>query len=127
MTIGRTWALWADENRGTHWHVGARRWVELHGLPRPAVPVLVEEWTGDARAAEVTHYGWEYADKPGDATMIWPRARGDDTSLSPWMSLDMCFAYGMQAEVDRGRGRMLALRITERTIATNEDPAGGHE
>jgi hypothetical protein len=78
------------------------------------VSVIAEEWRGDVRDPEVTHYGWEYMDKPGSVTMIWPRARGRD-DLTPWLSLNVCFAYGMQAEIDAGKGRMVALRITQRS------------
>lgn len=119
MTVGRTWALYAHASRGTHWHLGAKQWVELHGLDDPIVPVLAEEWLGDARAPEVTHYGWEDTDKPGHVVMIWPRARDDrdrghDPVPTPWMLLGMCFPYGMQVAVDHGDGKMVALRVTER-------------
>lgn len=113
MNPSRTWNLWAYASRSTFWHIGAKRWVELHGLSDPIVPVLVEECTGDVLGSEVTHYGWEYTEKPGSVTMIWPRATNNDR-LKPWMSLEMCFAYGMQAEVDAGKGNMVALRITRR-------------
>ncbi len=110
----QAWDLWATRGRGdTHWHIGERRWVELHGLPDPIVAVRVEAWTGDIRDPEVTHYGWEYTDQPGRITMVYPRTTGEQRL--PWMFLNMRFAYGMQAEIDRGRGRMRALRITERT------------
>jgi len=99
--VNRTWNLWATRSRGTHWHVGAKRWVELHGLPDPIVPVIVEEWTGDVRASEVTHYGWEDADKPDKVTMIWPRARS--ANAAPWMSLMVtvgCSHYASQRPSD---------------------------
>jgi len=110
----RTWNLYAHASRGTYWHIGNKRWVELHGLRDPIVPILVEEWVGDVRDPEVTHYGWEDADKPGKVTMIWPRVSNNDR-LPPWMSLNMCFAYGIQAEIDAGKGKMVALRVTERS------------
>jgi len=118
---GRTWNLHAHASRGTYWHIGTERWVKLHGLTDPVVPVLLEEWLGDPRDPEVTHYGWEYNAKPGSGeynakpgsvTMIYPRAKGERPDLLPWLSLNMCFAYGMQAEIDAGKGKMVALRIT---------------
>ena len=43
-TVGRTWELWAQRHaNGKLWHVGSRRWVELHGSNFPLVPDLVEE------------------------------------------------------------------------------------
>ena len=114
MPIGRTWDFHAHASRGTYWHVGTRRWVELHGLTDPVVAVVAEEWLGDVRDPEVTHYGWEYIDKPGSVTMIWPRSRGRE-DLTPWLLLNMCFTYGMQAEIDACKGRMVALRLTQRS------------
>lgn len=110
--VGRSWNLHACASRGTYWHLSAKRWVELHGLKDPIVPVLAEEWLGEVRDPEVTHYGWEYTDKPGSVTMIWPRAKGR-ADLVPWLSLNMCFAYGMQVEIDAGKGKMVALRVVQ--------------
>lgn len=120
-SIGRTWNLYASSSRSTYWHIGPKRWVELHLLDHPIVPVLVEEWLGDVRDPSVTHYGWESGEivdgKCGVSgiSMIWPRARGGD--CSPWVSLGMCFPYGMQAEIDAGKGKMIALRILAMEVA----------
>jgi hypothetical protein len=124
-TVGRTWQLYAYRyESGTFHHVGAKGWVRLHQLPHPLVPVLVEEILGDPYVPEVTHYGWQYVEgsqyRHGDApTMIQIRAGMDpkDPKRS-MMLLAMCFAYGLDAELERGEGNVVALRITER----KEDP-----
>jgi len=107
--------------RGQLMHIGTRRFVELHDLPDPIVPVLVEEIEGDPKTPEVTHYGWQEFDRPHGADkglpcMIQVRCGSTEQQLQmPWMILNICFPYGMKLEVDHGSGRMLALRITERT------------
>lgn len=108
-TLARTWNLWAHRMPDALWHIGERRWVELHGLTDPLVPVLVEEWLGDQRAAEVTHYGWQGTDKT-DPCMIQIRTGTEN----PMMFLSMCMPYGLQAEIDAGTGKVVALKITER-------------
>ena len=43
-SLGRTWKLWAYRyESGALWHVGERKWVELHQLGHPLVAVLAEE------------------------------------------------------------------------------------
>ena len=107
----RIWQLWACKHRGRLWRLGDQHCVELHGLSHPVVPVIAREATGDPAAPEVTHYGWEYTDRPGKIAMIYPRVTGERCDL--WMFLDMCFAYGMDAEVAAGKGRMVALVVEE--------------
>lgn len=115
MKAIRTWGLWASDNKGTPWHIGDRRWVELHLSSDPIIAVLVEELDCEPADPAVTHYGWRYTDKP-DSTpcMIFPRT--DAPHLKPHMFLDMCFAYGMEVEVNAGKGNMVALRITRREL-----------
>ena len=116
--VGRTWKLWAHRyESGKLWHVGARSWVELHGLAHPIVAVLVEEILGDPYAPEVTHYGWQYAEgsryRHGDVpTMIQVRTGSEPTRAR--MFLDMCFPGGVDASVARGDGSVVAMRSTER-------------
>lgn len=111
MNIIRTWNLWACDNKGTPWHIGARRWVELHFSSDPIIPVLVEELDCDPIDRSVTHYGWRDTGKPDSAPcMIFPRI--DAPHLKPHTFLDMCFQYGMQSAIDAGKGNMVALRIT---------------
>jgi hypothetical protein len=113
-TIGRTWQLWATRREnGALWNVGARPWVKLHGLKDPIVAVFVEEVLGDPYAPEVTHYAWEYHDKPERSPMM-VQIRTGDSPKRAMMFLNMCFAYGVKAAIDRGEGKILALRITER-------------
>jgi len=118
--VGRTWKLWAHRyDSGKLWHVGARKWVELHQLEHPVVAVLVEEVLGDPYADEVTHYAWQYVEgsrcRHGDVpTMIQVRTGNDPTNPKRGrMFLDMCFPYGVDASVACGDGNILALRITE--------------
>ena len=118
---GRTWKLWAYRyENGTYWHIGVRRWVELHQLSRPLVPVLVEEILGDRYAPEVTHYGWQYAEgsryRHGDTpTMIQIRTGSDPTDPKrALMFLNMCFPYGLDAAIAKGDGAVIAMHIAER-------------
>ncbi len=101
-------------------HVGGKRYVELHYLPEPVVPVLVEEMIGDPLAAEVTHYGWDDAGHPRDSpSMIQRRCSPKDSEPArAWMLLDMCFPYGIGAAIRRGEGKMVSLRITRRPDPT---------
>lgn len=95
------WHMWAHRyDNGQLWNLGSRRHVEAHGLTRPILEVDVVEVADDDPTA--THWGWMRTgnDKPD---MIYPRK-----SL-----LDMCFHYGVQAEVDVGKGRVVRLVVTE--------------
>jgi len=119
--VGRSWDLWAYRyERGTFHHVGSRRWVELHQLAHPLIPVLVEEILGDPYAPEITHYGWQYAEgslyRHGDApTMIQVRAGTDPKDpRRSMMLLSMCFPYGLEGALAKGDGAVVAMRITER-------------
>ena len=108
IAVGRTWKLWAHRYEdGKLWHVGARRWVQLHDLDQALVPVVVEEILGDRYAAEVTHYGWD--DKRADhsaPSMIQIRAGRDPNRAL--MMLAMC--VGIDAS---NIGNVVPLRITE--------------
>jgi hypothetical protein len=121
VTVGRTWKLWAYRyESGKLWHVGEKRWVELHQLACPIVPVLVEEILGDRFVPEVTHYGWQTTkahphwsgDKP---SMIQVRGGNNPANLRrALMYLSMCFPYGLDAAIKHGDGDIIGLRITER-------------
>jgi hypothetical protein len=114
-TVGRTWALWAHRyESGKLWNIGQRPWVELHGLKEPIVPVMVEEILGDPYMADVTHYGWQDADKPNREPSLIQIRTGTDPVRS-MMALDMCFPYGLKAAIEHGDGSVVALRITERS------------
>lgn len=110
----RTWKMYACRtSRGKFEHIGDRRWVKLNFSSDPIVPVLVEELDGDPRVPEVTHYGWEeFGDRGRDRPeMIMVRAGATPYQIErPWVLLEMCFTYGMQAEVDRGRTALAPLR-----------------
>jgi hypothetical protein len=118
ITVGRTWQLWVHRyESGKLWNIGQRRWVEIHQLDRPIVPVLVEEILGDLYAPEVTHYGWQAAHRASDTlSMIQVRTGNDPKDPRRALSfLDMCFPYGLDAAVKHGDGAVVALRITERS------------
>lgn len=117
----REWKLWAYRyENGELWHIGERRWVELHQLQRPLVSVRVEKILGDLYAPEITHYGWQYTEgsrhRHGDVpTMIQVRTGNDPKNPTrALMFLSMCFPYGLDTAVKRGDGNIVALRITER-------------
>ena len=115
-TVGRTWELWAYRyESGKLWHVGQHRWVELHYLKCPIVPVTVEEIIGDPYAADVTHYGWLDDEKPDRAPAMIQVRTGTEPARS-MMFLDMCFPYGLKAAIEHGDGSVVALRITERSV-----------
>lgn len=121
VTVGRTWQLWAHRyENGKLWNIGQRPWVALHQLEHPIVAVLVEEILGDRYASEVTHYGWQYAEKSryrhGDVpTMIQIRTGNDPKDPKrALMFLNMCFTYGLDVAIKSGDGDVVALRITER-------------
>lgn len=101
MTEPERWRMWAHRyDNGELWNLGSRQYAEAHGLTRPVLEVdVVEVEDGDPAA---THWGWMRAGKT-EPTMVYPRK-----SL-----LDMCFHYGMQVEIDAGKGRMVRLVVTE--------------
>lgn len=102
------WQLFAHRSlvNGRFYPVGSRAYVEAHCFDSPVLQVRVEEVAGDDETA--THWGWmrnASAHYPADSEphMIWAsRAQ-----------FEMCFPYGSLAEVDRGKGRVLRLRVTE--------------
>jgi hypothetical protein len=107
-TIQQTaWEMYAHRyDDGRFCHVGSEQYVRANGLKKPMFRVLVEEVDDDDETA--THWGWmgfawSYHEADTEPNMIW-HTKGQ---------FKMCFTYGPQAEVDRGRGRILRLRITE--------------
>lgn len=98
------WNLYAHQERDQFLHVGTKNFVKAHGLDLPIVPVTVTI-TGEGKGPPVAYYGWqdidEY-DKP--PSLIWPH----------WSQFHICFAYGPEAEVERGRGRIVQLQILTR-------------
>lgn len=105
MTEPGRWRMWAHRyDSGDLWNLGSRRYVEAHGLNNPVLEVEVVEVADHDPAA--THWGWMRAgdDEP---VLIYPRR----------FLLDMCFHYGVQAEVDAGKGRVVRLAVSEVTDA----------
>jgi hypothetical protein len=116
----KSWNMHAHKHEnGELWGAGQEWWVRLFFTSDPIVPVCVEELDIDPTAPEVTHYGWR--DLPLnrqteniEPSMIYPRCEPDSKrGITPWFLLGMCFTYGMKAETDAGKGRMVCLRITE--------------
>lgn len=105
---GRVWKLWAHRYEdGKLWHVGARRWVQLHDLDRPLVPVVVEEILGDRYAAEITHYGWDDK-RTGHSVPSMIQIRAGLDPKRAMMMLAMC--VGIDAS---NIGNVVPLCITE--------------
>lgn len=105
---GRSWLACAHyyddgpQGRCFYAHIGARRWVELHGLKREIVDVkITEDPQGD-------YWGWLATDETRPS-MIW-------ASLAQFR---ICFPYGPEAEVQRGKGVILRLRV-EKAAPRNE-------
>jgi hypothetical protein len=102
--------MWAQDYGNDLWmHFGSKRYADIHGGDEPTVAVrLIEDPDGE-------YHGWL---ETGEDTpsMIWPsRAQ-----------LTMCFAYGIQVEIDKGRGVPIRLRCeslpNDRTLATQPAP-----
>lgn len=94
------WRMHAHRRNGTHWHVGHRRYVELHGGNDPVVEVEVRLAADGDPAA--THWGW-LASEADEPSMIWPNLP----------CYQVCFPYGPEAEERAGKGRTVRLTVTE--------------
>lgn len=95
------WRMHAHRyDNGDLHNLGDRRYVEFHGVAKPIVEVGVVEVADDDPTA--THWGWMAtgADAP---VMIYPRE----------VLFRVCFPYGVRAEVDAGKGRVVRLAVTE--------------
>ena len=95
------WRMYAHRyDSGDLHNLGSLRYVQAHGVSKPIVEVDVTEVAEDDPAA--THWGWLRAndDTP---VMIYPRE----------VLFRVCFPYGVQAEVDAGKGRVVRLAVTE--------------
>ena len=93
-----SWDAWAHEDR-VLWHIGEKRWVELHGLDLPIVEVRV------TLNPEGRYWGWQYAGKESELPeMVWPEG----------FMLRMCFPYGFEIEEKRGKGRHVRLNIVKK-------------
>jgi len=104
--LGETWEMYAHrDGKGGFRHVfGRKAQVAMTG-PAEIVPVTVTI----VPEPDNTHWAWldyVYGEWNNLApTMIWE-------SL---FQLEMCFTYGMQAEIDLGRGIPVTLLVQERT------------
>ncbi len=87
------------DGRGRYRHIGHRHYVKLHGLDDPIVAVtLTEDSQGD-------YWGWLASDA-AEPSMVWPSK----------VQFTMCFPYGPEAEVKRGKGKILRLRVERRSV-----------
>lgn len=99
-SVSRQWEMWGHElkthdGKGFEYHHCSpdRRWVEMHRLSEPVVPVVVSE------SPSGNFLGWieTGTDVP---TMIWHER-----------IFDICFPYGSKAEVEAGHGRVVRLEL----------------
>ena len=101
------WEMYAHRHDdGRFDPVGSYSYVLAHGFDKPLVRVLVEDVDGDDPTA--THWGW--------MQFAGPHRNADTEPHMIWgthVQFEMCFTYGVKAEVDRGRGRVVRLRVTE--------------
>lgn len=96
----RTWKMWGHEikshdGKGLEYHHCSpdRKWVEMHGLDDPVVPVVVTE----SEAGKWLGWIEKGMDFP---TMIWHEK-----------VFEICFPYGSAIEVKKGRGNVVRLEI----------------
>ena len=106
MNSPKQWKMWAHFYKNLFRHCGSKRYVEIHHIDEPIVPVvLTESPTG-------RYWGWLENDGKDTPTMIWPSK----------MQVEMCFPYGPKAESDRGRGRLIQLDIQKDETQMEEQP-----
>ena len=93
MKTERSWNMYAQDLGDGHLSAfGEEWWSKLHG-DEPVIPVkLIEDPEGD-------FYGWLETDSDTPC-MIWGTK----------IQFEMCFPYGVQSEVDLGRGKPIRLR-----------------
>ena len=83
-------------------HVGSRRFVELHYMNDPIVPVTVRE-RAEGDTGHV-YYGWQRAGET-DYRMIWPSEA----------QFEVCFPNSSKWPEKEGQGRKVWLTIEERS------------
>lgn len=95
------WRMFAHRyDDGLLYNLGEKWWVEIHGLSEPVVTVDVREVEDDS--PEGTHWAWI---KTGESEPLFSHPyRG---------GLEICFTYGSKVEVERGKGRIVRLAVTE--------------
>jgi hypothetical protein len=103
MTTVNEWEGWGILRDGDWYHIEANQDIAVlyaDGSEQVA-RVKVRE------AEDGTYYGWQDTGYTGLPEMIWPRR----------ILFEMCFPYGPDAEVKRGRGRI--VRMTAEQAPTN--------
>ena len=83
---------------GKYWHIGSKRYAEA--CSRKDSPVVQVEIKEDENGE---YYGWVFTGCE-KYEMVWPH-KG---------LFDMQFAYGPEAEVKHGRGRVVRLDIRQK-------------
>ena len=78
-------------------HIGAKHYVELHGLPEPIVEIILTEDSAGP------YYGWLRTGS-NEPEMIYPHE-----SL-----FSVCFPYGYKIEVEKGEGQVLRFNAVRR-------------
>lgn len=93
-----TWTLYAHKykrNGDTFFmHIGSYNYVKAHGLNEPILEVQATE------NPEGRYWGWLDAGKD-TPSMVWPHEQ----------LFRMCFAYGPEVEVEKGKGRIVRMDI----------------
>jgi hypothetical protein len=92
----RSWEMWAGRRGDLFVDVGPHpTYVRMHGHDKPAPVRVVEDPDGP-------YWGWqEKGHEQEPPVMIY-----EHKTL-----FNICFPYGVQAEVDAGHGRVLRLRV----------------
>ena len=92
----RQWPMFAgNPSRGVWLNVDTHaRTVQAYGVDDPVEVTATEDPEG-------TYYGWIDADSDGAPVMVQPHEG----------LFSMQFPYGPKAEVDRGRGEIVRLRV----------------
>ena len=94
--------MWAHDRNGEYQHPGDKWWVEIHGLPDPACRSSSPK---SPRTRQTGRLGLDRRSKqPAPPCMIWASRA----------AFDVQFPYGPAAEEERGKGRVVRLRITAR-------------
>jgi hypothetical protein len=95
------WDAFANRSpNGEFLHIGEAWWVKLHACGEVHPVTVIEDPEGG-------YWGWRKKDEPDSKmpSMIWPDRR----------LLSMCFAYGVDADIERGFGSIVRMRIEPRT------------
>lgn len=111
MTVWYAHREWSEQHgRPLYWNLSTdRRWTKIHEYPYPIVEMNVTE-VPEADATDLDYWGWRITGEE-HPVFVYPHP----------VLLEICFPYGIPAEVEKGRGRVVRLRVTP--AAPAEPPA----